>query len=98
MRMRPAFGSSRSRSVIEDGTSAETRIYRLRRLPQIVLVHLAGLVRLRRRARRVPVEDARSASPAVVQSAVSSSARDGATGLPAVRQQVAAWPRSARRS
>lgn len=47
-----------------DGT---TRIYRLRRLPQIVLVHLAGLVRLRNELRRVPVEDARPASPAVVK-------------------------------
>ena len=47
-----------------DGT---TRIYRLRRLPRIVLVHLAGLVRLRNELRRVPVEDARPASPAVVK-------------------------------
>jgi glycosyltransferase involved in cell wall biosynthesis len=47
-----------------DGT---TRIYRLRRLPQIVLVHLAGLVRLRNELRRLPVEDTRPASPAVVK-------------------------------
>lgn len=47
-----------------DGT---TRIYRLRRLPRIVLVHLAGLVRLRNELRRVPVEDARPASPGVVK-------------------------------
>ena len=58
MRMQPAFGSSRSRSVIEN-ESGTTRIYTAGRLPQIVLVHLAGLVRLRSELRRVSAEDAR---------------------------------------
>jgi hypothetical protein len=44
-----------------------TRIYRLRPLPRIVLVHLAGLVRLRNELRRAPVEEARAAPPAVVK-------------------------------